>query len=156
MASGITNVGKRRILEMAFRNTQDTAGAPDASPFFLGLCTSAATLTSTVTSFDTTTQIVTGNGYTDGGTAINRNVTDFDTNATSGETYGYIRIKDIVWTASGGTLPASGGGAAYAVLLDDNATIGSRQVLAWIDLTTGRSIGNGATLTLQDIEIRIT
>ena len=157
MASGITNVGKRRLLEMAFRNTQDSGGAPDASPFFMALATSAASLTSTVTTFSTPTQIVTGNGYTDGGLAVNRDITDFDTNAVDGgETYGYIRIKDLVWTASGGSLPASGTGAAYALLLDDNALVGSRIVLAWIDLTTGRTIGNGATLTLQDIEIRIT
>lgn len=159
MASGFTNIGKIRLLEMALRDTQDSA-AMDTAPLYLALMTSAASLSVETTTFDTATQIVTGNGYTDGGDVVTRDGSDltvWDTLAIdTASAYGYIRLKDMVWTASGGSLPASGNGAYYAVLLDDNATIGSRQVYAWIDLTTARSIGSGATLTLQDIEIRLT
>src|SRR3990167_5392856 len=156
MASGLTNRGKIRLLEMAFRNTKDTA-AIDTSPLFIAFVTSAASLSAETTTFDTTTQIVTGNGYADGGLDIDRDTLDWDALAISSATaYGYIRLKGVVWTASGGGLAASGNGAAYAIITDDNATIGSRQVYAWIDLTTARSIGSGATLTLQDIEIRLT
>ena len=68
---------------------------------------------------------------------------------------GLTQAKDIVWTASGGSIPASGDGARYAVLLDDNATVGSREVLAWWDLTSDRSVSDGQTLTLQDCELRL-
>src|SRR3970282_2270562 len=107
MASGLTNRGKIRLLEMAFRNTKDTA-AIDTSPLFISLVTIAVSLC-----VDTTTQIVTGNGYTDGGLDIDRDTVDWDTLAISSATaYGYIRLKDVVWTASGGSIPASGNGAA--------------------------------------------
>jgi len=155
MASGITNRGKLRLLEMAFRNTKDTA-AIDTSPLFLALVTSAVTFTVETTVFDTTKQIATGNGYTDGGVNLERDTLSWDAVGISTATaYGYIRLKDVVWTASG-TFPASGVGAFYAIITDDNATVGSRQVYAWIDLTTARTLGSGATLTLQDIEIRLT
>lgn len=158
MASGLTNIGKKRILEMAFRDTQDSA-AMDTAPLYLALSTSAASLDAETTTFDTATEIAPGNGYTTGGEVVERDGADLtvwdvlDINAASA--YGYIRLKDMVWTATG-TFPASGNGAFYAVLLDDNATVGSRQVYGWVDLTTARSIGSGATLTLQDIEIRLT
>lgn len=159
MASGFTNTGKIRLLEMALRDTQDSA-AMDTAPLNLALMTSAASLTAETTTFDTATEIAAGNGYTSGGEPIERDGADlaiWDALAIdTASAYGYIRLKDIVWTAAGGNLPASGNGAYYAVLLDDNATVGSRQVYAWIDLTTARSVGSGATLTLQDIEIRLT
>ena len=156
MASGLTNTGKMRILEMAFRNGMDSA-AIDTSPYFIALATSAATLTALTELFDTTVQIAVGSGYADGGISFARDSATWDILAMDTVTgYGYIRLKDIVWTAAGGSIPASGGGAMYALITDDNALVGSRKVYGWIDLTTARSIGNGATLTLQDIELRIT
>lgn len=156
MASGLTNIGKIRMLEMAFRNTQDTA-APSTAPFYIALSNSAASLSAATTTYDTATQIVVGNGYSEGGLIINRDTTDFDVlSIDTASNYGQIQFKDITWTASGGNLPASGDGAYYAVITDDNATIGSRQVYGWIDLSEARSIGNGAQLTLQNISIRIT
>lgn len=159
MASGLTNRGKIRLLEMALRDTQDSA-ALDTAPLFLALATSAASLNAETTTFDTATEIAAGNGYTTGGEVITRDGSDLTTwdvlGIDTASAFGYIRLKDMTWTASGGNLPASGNGAFYAVLLDDNATVGSRQVYGWIDLTSARSIGNGAQLTLQDIEIRLT
>ena len=160
MASGVTNIGKIRILEMALRNTQDSA-AVDTAPMYLALGTSAMSLSSTTILFDTATQIFsdTAGGYTDGGEVIERDgssLTIWDTISDTAGDYGLMKLKDIIWTASGGNLPRSGTGAFYAVLLDDNATIGSRQVYAWWDLTSARSVGSGATLTLQDIELRLT
>jgi hypothetical protein len=159
MASGVTNIGKIRILEMAFRNTESTA-AMSTQPFMMALATSAATLAVTTTTFDTATQISTGNGYNDGGSTagiIVRDTVDWDTLAIdTASNYGYIRLKDIVWTASGGNLPDTGTGAYYSILTDTNATVGSREVYAWFDLSEARTIGSGATLTLQDMEIRLT
>ncbi len=158
MPSGLTNIGKIRILEMALRNTGDTASM-DASPYFVALMTSVALLADTYTTFDTTLEIVpdAGGGYVTGGQGVARDTTDFDSlSVGSDSAHGFIRFKDIAWTASGGNMPASGDGAFYAVLLDDNATVGSRQVYAYWDLTEGRTIGSGAVLTLQDMEIRLT
>jgi hypothetical protein len=58
-----------------------------------------------------------------------------------------------VWTASTGPLPASGGGARYAVLTDDNGTVSSREVLAYFDLVSDRVVSDGQTITLQDSEL---
>jgi hypothetical protein len=111
----------------------------------------------TSTTFDTTSEIATGNGYTGGGDTIGRDTTDWDTlTIDTASNYGYIRLKDIVWTASGGNLPDTGLGASYAVLLDNDTAVGSRQIYAWFDLSQARTIGAGATLTLQDVEIRLT
>ena len=159
MASGVTKRGRMRILEMAMRNTQDSATA-DTSPWYLALMTDTAALTVNTIVFDTVKQINIGNGYTDGGDIIARDtateLTVWDDIEDTAGDYGYIRLADHVWTASGGSLPNGGSGAAFAVLLDGNATIGSRQVYAWWDLTEARSVSSGSTITLQDIEIRLT
>jgi len=157
MTSGVTNVGKTKLLEMAFRNTYDTAAMDtSAAAFYLVLVTSAASFDANTLLFDTATQIdAVGIGMTDGGEAINRDATDWDvlTRDTSSN-FGSLQLTDQEWTASA-TFPRSGS-AKFAVLLDKNATIGSRDVLAWFNLTIGRSIGTGATLTLEDIEIKLT
>ena len=70
--------------------------------------------------------------------------------------YALLQIKDVVWTASGGPIPASGNGARYAVLTDDNVTQGSREVYFYWDLVSDRSVSSGQTLTLQDMETRVT
>ena len=157
MASGLTNLGKQRLLEMALRDTQDSASM-DTAPLNLALSDSTVTLSATTTIFDTVSQIATGNGYTDGGDPITRSevLTVWDTSSDTAGSFGRIRLVDHVWTASGGTLPSSGNGAHFALLIDDNATIGSRQVYAYWDLSQARSVGNGSSLTLQDIEIRLT
>jgi hypothetical protein len=101
------------------------------------------------------TQIVSGNGYTAGGLPVARNATDFDfhdeddTNNRS-----ELQIKDLLTSATGGPIPASGAGASYAVLTTDEATIGSRQVLAWWSLGTARSWLSGQVLKLADLELR--
>lgn len=156
MASGITNRGKIRILELAFRNLMD-GGAPAASPFYVALVTSATAPTVDTNLMSDLTQITAGNGYTTGGINIARNATDFDV-LTEDDTNdrGFIQLKNIVWTASGGSIPNGGNPARYAVLTDDDAVVANREVLAWFDLVSNRSVGNGAVLTLQDMELRET
>ena len=102
------------------------------------------------------TEIATGNGYTTGGTLLAWNATDWDV-WTEDDTNdrGLIQLKDIVWTASAGPIPASGNGARYAILTDDNATQGSREVYAYWDLTADRSVSDGQSLTLQNCELRL-
>lgn len=148
--AGFTNKGKYRLLEWALR------GGTIPTTFYVALFTSAAAPTADTNTKSQLTEIANGNGYTTGGLAVNNDSTDFDTlTEDDGADRGYIQIKDLVWTASGGSLPASGSGARYACLTDDNATQGSREILFFWDLGADYSVSSGQTLTLQNLEIRI-
>lgn len=149
MASGWTNKGAFQMLGILFRNTTE----PTA--FFLALVTNATPPTADTNTLGGLTEIAAGNGYTSGGISIARDATDFDTlTEDDGNDRAFVQIKDTVWTASGGTLPGSGDGARYAVLTDDNGTVGSREVYAYFDLVSDRSVSSGQTLTLQNCELR--
>ncbi len=151
MASGMTNRGKKLLFDYVFRATALPTN------FYVALITSAVAPTADTNTFSELTEIAAGNGYTSGGIALTKNSTDFDV-LTEDDTNdkAIIQIKDLVWTASGGAIPASGNGARYAILTDYNATMGSRQVLAWWDLTSDRTVSSGQPLTLQDCELDIT
>ena len=147
---GWTNRGKMRMLGIVFN------GVAAPVTFNVALVTSAVAPTADTDTLGQLTEIAPGNGYTAGGINLARNVTDFpgltedDVNDR-----GNILVRDLVWTASGGTLPASGGGARWAVLTDANATVGSREVWAFWDLGSDRSVSSGQTLTLDDPGLRL-
>lgn len=151
--AGVTNRGKFMIFDGYFRNV----AAQIPTTFYVALCTSATAPTADTNTLSELTQIAAGNGYTSGGIAVARNNTDWDvlTEDDTGD-QAILQIKDLVWTASGGTLPASGGGARYAVLTDDNATVASRRIIAFWDLVSDRSVSSGQSLTLQNCEIDAT
>lgn len=146
---GFTNKGKVNLLKAAFQDVAPTN-------WYLALITNAAVPTPDTNTFSELTEIASGNGYTTGGYQLDRNAVDFDTTTEddSADT-GSISLKDIVWTASGGSIPSSGAGATYAVLLDDNPTVASREVWAYMSLGSARSVTNGANLTLQDTTFRL-
>ena len=146
----MTNTGQYRLLGWAFRD--DTI----PTNFYVALVTSAVAPTEDTNTFTELTEIADTQGYTTGGYELTPGATDFDvhTEDDSGDR-GLVQIKDVVWTASGGPIPASGDGARYAVLLDDDATPGDREVLAYWDLTSDRSVSDGQTLTLQNCELRL-
>jgi len=157
-AQGVTDVGKLWITAWAFADTTafDT--------LFVMLCDDAVTPDADVETFATLTPIAAGNGYTSTGGIgategflIPGNEADFIA-ITHGAGYARIKIRDIVWTASGGTIPSDYPTtvARWAVLTDNNATIDSRVVIAWWDLSSGRSVSDGNSLTLEDLEIRLT
>lgn len=148
--AGWTNKGKAAVLEGVFRN----AGVP--TNFYVALFTSATAPTQDTNTKSQLTEIANGNGYVTGGTSLTKNATDFDV-LTEDDTNdrGLIQIKDLTWTASTGPIPASGDGARYACLTDDNATQGSREIWAYWDLTSDRSVSDGQDLTLQDCELRL-
>lgn len=149
-----TNKGLGLLLEGLFRGQFNGGAFP--TNFYVLLATSAAAVTADTNTASELTQIATGNGYTDGGAAKARGTTDFeavvedDTND-----WAYVQTTDVVFTASGGPIPASGNGARYAALTDDNVTVGSRLVLGGWDLTSDRTVSDGQTLTLQDPEFRL-
>ena len=147
---GMTNKGKYRLLGWAFR--ADTI----PTNFYLALVTSASAPGPDTNVLSDLTEIADTQGYTTGGYQLTPGSTDFDVHTEDdGNDRGFLQLKDIVWTASGGPIPASGDGARYAVLLDDNATVANREVLAYWDLVSDRSVSDGQTLTLQNCELRL-
>ncbi len=159
MANGVTTTGATRILEMAFRNLYSGGAIPSTGQWYIALATSDAVPaiagTKTLGELSTSNLIAAGNGYTHLTFGLDRSAVDFDvlTDDTTNN-YGLIQIKNVQWTAAGGSIPASGAAAFYALLTDDNATTSAREVLAWWGLTTGRSVLDGAQLTLEDLELR--
>lgn len=151
MASGWTNKGKAHVLGIVFRNVSEKTN------YYVALVTSATAPTADTNTLGQLTEIAAGNGYTAGGFQLTPGSTDFDT-LTEDDTgdKGLVQVKDVTWTASSGPLPSSGSGARYAVLTDDNGTVGSREVYAWWDLTADRSVSDGQPLTLQNLELNIT
>lgn len=147
--AGWTNRGKYRTLQGWFRNTSLPTNV------YLFLATSATAPTADINTKSELTEITAGNGYTANGMSLNRNATDFDVlTEDDGNDRALVQLKDIVWTASGGPIPASGSGARYAILTDDNATPASRDVLNYFDLVSDRSVSDGQTFTLQNCEFR--
>lgn len=147
--AGFTNKGKFRMLEAYFR------GGTLPTTFYVSLFTDAVAPTADTNTKSELTEIANGNGYTTGGLAVNNDSTDFDTiTEVDASDHALIQIKDLVWTATGGSLPASGDGARYACLTDDNATQGDREVLAYWDLGADYSVSVGQALTLQNLELR--
>jgi hypothetical protein len=148
--AGWTNKGKHHVLEIPFQN------ATEKTNYYVILLTSATAPDADTNVINDVTEIAAGQGYTSGGFQLTPNGTDFDT-CTEDDTNdrGLIQIKDVVWTASGGNLPSSGSGARYAVLCDDNATVTSREIYGYWDLSSDRTVSDGQSLTLQNCELRI-
>lgn len=151
--AGWTNKGKYIVMGCFFRASTLPAR------FYVALCSTTAGKLPTADSntLSDLQEISTGNGYWYGGSTVTRDKTGWDT-LTEDDTNdrAYVRIKDLTWTASGGNIPKSlvGSGARYAVLLDDNATVAKRRVLAWWDLGSLRTLTSGNSMTLQDLELR--
>lgn len=149
--AGITNKGKYRLLQNNF------VGGSVPANYYVALVTSAVAPSADIDTLGQLTEIAAGNGYTSGGYQLTPGGTDFDTLAEDDASdLAKVLIKDVVFTASGGNLPASGNGARYAVLTDANATVGSREVLAYWDLSADRVVSSGQSLTLQNLELRLT
>ena len=149
--AGWTNRGKFSVLDWAFR------GATIPTNFYVALVTSATAPLVTHNTLGELTEITAGNNYTAGGFSLTPNGTDFDSLVEDDTTdKAELQIKDVAWTASGGNIPSAGDGARYAVLTDDNATVGSRILIAFWDLTSDRTVSDTQTLTLIDLELDLT
>ena len=150
MHSSFTNRGKFKNLDWVFRGTAFPTN------FYVALVTKAVKPTPDINTLGELTEIAAGNGYTAGGISLTRNITDFDTlTEDDAEDRALVQIKDLVWTAAAGPIPISGDPARYAVLTDDNVTLGSREVYAYWDLIEGRSVVATETITLQDLTLRL-
>lgn len=150
--AGVTNRGKFRLFDVWFRNSAIPGGA-----FAIFLATNATPPTADTNLKSDLTEIATGNGYSAGGINVARNSTDWDTlTEDDALDIAFAQLKDITWTASGGPIPASGSGARWAILTDQNATLASREVQVFWDLQADRSVTIGQSLTLQNCEVRAT
>lgn len=146
---GVTNRGKMRFIQHYFGNINTPA------VFYVHLITPATAPTAGVNTLGQLTQMTGGNGYTSFGQTATRNTTDFDTfTEQDNNTLALTQLKNIAWTATGGTIPSAGSGARYAVLcLDNTSTVNLRDVLVYWDLTSERTVSNGQTITLQNLQI---
>jgi len=148
--SGWTNRGKYRALGWSF------CGDTIPTNFYVALVTKAVVPTAKTKTFSELTEIAAGNGYDSGGYQIAPNHTDFDVHIEDDDfDRAFIQIKDIIWNASGGPIPASGDGAHYAVLTDNNATIVDRDVFFTWDLEADKQTPDGQPFTLEDSTFRI-
>ena len=150
-----TNRGKFLLLDWVF------GAEPLPDSFYVALVTADTVPTVDTNTLDELTEIADGNGYTEGGYELPLDdssppfdvISEDDTNNRA-----IAQVKDLVWTASGGTIPASGNGARYAVLTDGTGesgeTIGDRQIIAVWDLVTTREATVGFAITLADCELR--
>lgn len=150
MASDWTRRGVYRALGVLFR------GETPPTNFYVMLITSAVSPSATTTTITASSliEVANGNGYTTGGFQLDRNSTDFPDFVEAATSY--VRAIDASWTASLGDIPASGNPPRWAVLTDDNATVGDREVWAYHDLTTTYSATSGQTITIPDIELSLT
>ena len=147
--AGWTNKGKMRLLETL-------RGVSLPTNFYVMLFTGASAPTSDSNVASDLTEVAAGNGYVTGGYSLTKNTTDFDTiSEDDSGNFGSLKIKDVVWTASGGSIPASGGDARYACLVDDDGTVADREIWIYWDLTSDRSVSSGQAITLDDCEIKI-
>ena len=150
-----TNRGKFLALDWIFGGE----ALPDY--FYVALVTVDNVPTVDTNTLGQLTEIADGNGYDEGGYELDPSASgvDFDV-FTEDDTNdrAICQIKDLVWTASGGSIPDSGNGARYAVLTDGTGesgeTIGDRQVIAVWDLVTDREATDGFVITLEDCELR--
>ncbi|MDH5548065.1 MAG: hypothetical protein OEZ43_21005 [Gammaproteobacteria bacterium] len=150
MASGFTNRGRYNLLAARYR------GVAQPATFYAVLFTNTTTPTADTNVKGDLTEINAGNGYTGNGMALTPGATDFDVfTEDDANDRAYIQTKDLVWSAAGGPIPASGTGAYYLGLTDNNATVANRDVDAFFDLTGPVSVSDGQSLTIQNPELRI-
>ena len=133
---------------------------PLPNHFYIALVTSDDVPTEDTNTFSELTEIADGNGYDEGGYELNAGSPDFDT-LTEDDYFdrAIVQIKDIIWAAEGGPIPASGNGARYVVLLEGTGesgeTISERQVIAIWDMTTDKVVTDEFALRLRNLELRL-
>ncbi|MEE9302602.1 MAG: hypothetical protein V3U84_02345 [Thiotrichaceae bacterium] len=139
MASGWTNKGKFQDLSQRFRATTIP------TTYNLHLINSTPTADT-----NTMADVTNASNYTEENLA--KNATDFDViTEDDGADTAFVQVRDVVFTASGGTITTT-----FAVLADDNATESLREIYCYWDLGGAQNIPNGDTLTLKDCQQTIT
>lgn len=144
-----TNRGLLRVLDCALR------GAAPAN-LHVALVTATTAPSPTTNTLGDLQEIAAGNGYTAGGVTIARDAVDWDVlTEDDGAGRAFAQMKNVVLTASGGPIPASGGAARSVVLLGPHATPASREVWAYWTEGAGFTIPSGQSLTIIDYELAL-
>ena len=147
--TGITNRGKRRLLEWPFNALALPVN------FYAALFTAATAPTATTSTRAALTEIAAGNGYTACGIALSKNTTDFpgitqdDTNNK-----GKVLVRNLTWTAAGGDLPINDVGARYMCLC--TGTAGTDDIIAFWDLGAARVVTATQALQVNAAELDLT
>ena len=148
--SGWTNRGAYRTLGVRFR------GQSNPSSYYLALVTATPAPDDADNTLGDLAEIAAGNGYLAGGQALSAGAADFDVWTEDDANHrAIVQLRDVVWTAAGGPIPASGNPARHAVLTDANATVGSREVFHFWDLGSALTALAGQALTVRDAEIQL-
>lgn len=141
MASGFTNRGKYRFLQIVLNN------GTEPTNYYAYLINSGTPTADTNTWSDVSAGE--SSNYTE--ITLTPNATDFPT-ITEDDTgdKATIDIKDLVFTASGGTLSAT-----YCIVTDDNATEANRDVIAFLDLGGTQQVSDTQTLTISGTTLEL-
>jgi len=141
--------GKRLLLE-----TYLTGSALPGTGFNVALVTDAVPPTPATLTLGDLVEVAAGNGYVSGGLARARSAAGFPSLVEmDAQDQARVTIGDPIWSAVGGSIPASGDPARWLVLTTDEATPADRQVLAFWDLFADRTIQNGQILHLQNTRL---
>lgn len=149
MANTWTDYGISQMLDMTFRG----ATAPTACSVRLLTSLTNATvdsedwLASGTPTGPSGAEVANQYGYTTGGLTVELSATGFDVLSESGDNQ-TLQIKDLSWTASGGSLSAVG-----AVLVMTQSSVD--KVWAVFDFGGTVTATDGGTLTLQNCELRV-
>ena len=140
--AGFTNKGKYRLIETL-------RGVSLPTNFYAHLSDSTTAPSADLNTLSELTQI-SGSGYA--AISLTKNTTDFSAIVEDdGNDDSELTLKDLTWTASGGTL----GAARYLVITDDNATEGDREVWFYFDLGSDQSVSDGQDLTVSGFKFKL-
>ncbi len=148
---GWTDRAKLKMLDwVMLANTKPTN-------FYIALLQSNTAPTNAINYISQVSEIVSGYGYTTGGVALGLGPAWFDaTKQDISNARGYVQLANVAWTATGGQIPVNGTGARYAVMTGDTViNAAMREIYYYWDLTSPRTVSDGQTLSLIDMEIRI-
>lgn len=149
MTSYWTTRGLRRMNECIFR------GVSPPATFYLAAVKATPAPSRATAAFSELGEISAGSGYVSGGVAVARDANVFDTLLEDNTNFLVeLALMDIGWMATGGSIPLSGAGARYVVLLDNNLTIANREVWFVWDLQGERAVSVGQALTMRDLTIQ--
>ena len=150
MAIGFTNRGKLRVLQMALQDRVSTG-------YFVALVTDTVAPNADTNLFSELEEIAAGNGYSSGGQAVARSLVGFPVeNEDDAIDKSSVTMRDVFFAASGGDLPSSGDGISFVILTDNNPTISSREVLAFAEFDSPKTLSDTEILSILDLMFSLT
>jgi hypothetical protein len=146
---GVTVRGMARAFDAYFRGQ----GIPPQ--FYTALSSAAHPPTTSTATLSDLAEVAVGNGYGAGGLALPRDSSGFPASGFVEEDQALrvsLTLRDVVWTATGGSLPAAIP-ARYLSLLDADPVPATRDVLAWWDLQAPVQVTSGNTITVRGMQV---